>query len=75
MRAVRKTWLIDPALVSRARKICGARTEAETVTRALRDVLIRDEIDKAFHTYGSTLADIEDPFPAAARSRRTTRRR
>jgi hypothetical protein len=59
MPTVKKTWLIDPALVQRARKICGARTETETVTRALQEILVRDEIDKAFRRYGPVLADVE----------------
>ncbi|MGH9652756.1 MAG: hypothetical protein ACRD6B_04740, partial [Bryobacteraceae bacterium] len=63
MRAVKKTWLIDPALVRRAAKICGARTETETVTRALREIVVRDEIDKAFRKHGSVLAEIETVFP------------
>jgi len=67
MATVKKTWLIDPVLVQRARRICGARTETETVTQALRDILIRDEIDKAFRRHGPTLATIEELFPAAAR--------
>jgi hypothetical protein len=62
MVPVKKTWLIDPVLVQRARKICGARTETETVTRALREILVRDEIDKAFRRHGPILADIEDLF-------------
>jgi hypothetical protein len=62
MAPVKKTWLIDPVLVQRARKICGARTETETVTRALREILVRDEIDKAFRRHGPILADIEDFF-------------
>ena len=69
MRAVKKTWLIDPLLVRRARKICGARTETETVTQALRDILLRDEIDKAFRRHGSSLANIEELFPDARRQR------
>ncbi len=67
MRAVKKTWLIDPVLVRRAKKICGARTETETVTQALRDILLHDEIDKAFRRHGSSLANIEELFPAARR--------
>jgi len=55
-----ETWLIDPVLVKRARKIRGARTETETVTRALREMLIRDEIDKAFRRYGPELVDIDE---------------
>ena len=67
MPAVKKTWLIDPGLVQRARKICGARTETETVTQALREIVIRDEIDKAFRRNGPVLADIEALFPAPRR--------
>lgn len=63
MRAVKKTWLIDPALVRRATKICGARTETETVTRALTEIVVRDEIDRAFRKHGSVLAGIETVFP------------
>ena len=59
MKAVRKTWLIDPELVRKARKVCGARTETETVTRALREILVRDEIDRAFRRHGPTLAGLE----------------
>ena len=70
MPSVKKTWLIDPVLVRRARKICGARTETETVTRALREILIRHEIDKAFRRHGPALADIEVLFSAAAPPRR-----
>lgn len=69
MPTVKKTWLIDPVLVTRARKICGARTETETVTQALRDILVRDEIDKAFRRHGPALATIEELFPAAGRRR------
>ena len=61
--SVKKTWLIDPALVQRARKICGARTETETVTRALQAIVIHDEIDKAFQRHREALADLEAVFP------------
>jgi hypothetical protein len=63
MTPVWKTWLIDPPLVRRARKILGARTEAETVTMALREIAERDEIDRAFCKYGPVLAGIENVFP------------
>ena len=63
MAVVKKTWLIDPVLVRRARKICGARTETETVMRALREIILRDAIDKAFERHGPALAGIEDVFP------------
>ena len=69
MPAVKKTWLIDPDLVRRARKICGARTETETVTRALEEIVVRDEIDKAFRIHGPVLAGIENVFPDRTRRR------
>ena len=70
MASVKKTWLIDPVLVRRARRICGARTETETVTRALREMIVRDEIEKAFRKYGPELAEIEIVFPDRSLSRR-----
>jgi Bacterial antitoxin of type II TA system, VapB len=70
MASVKKTWLIDPVLVQRARRICGARTETETVTRALREIIIRDEIEKAFRKYGPELAETEIVFPDRSLSRR-----
>jgi hypothetical protein len=56
----------------RARKICGARTQ--TVTQAVRKIVVRDEIDKAFHRHGPVLADIEELFPAGRRHRKMRRR-
>ena len=67
MAKVRKTWLIDQALVEKARKICGTRTETEAVTRALEEIVARDEIDKAFRLYSSDLADLEIVFPDSAK--------
>ena len=63
MRPVKKTWLIDPELVQRAKKLSGARTETETVTRALQEIVIRDEIETAFRRHGPGLAKIETVFP------------
>ncbi len=74
MPSVKKTWLIDPVLVRRARKVCGARTETETVTQALREILIRDEIDKAFRKHGPALADLEALFPVAPPGRAASRK-
>jgi len=70
MASVKKTWQIDPTLVRRARRISGARTETETVTRALREMIVRAEIEKAFRKYGPELADIESVFPDRSLSRR-----
>lgn len=63
MRPVKKTWLIDPDLVKQAQRISGCRTETETVTTALRDVVIRAEIDRAFEQHGPALADLVEVFP------------
>lgn len=63
MPTVKKTWLIDPVLVRQAQKLCGARTETETVTRALKEILIRDQINKAFLRHAPVLAEIEKVFP------------
>ncbi len=63
MATVKKTWLIDADLIRDARRISGARTETETVTRALRDILIRDEIDRAFERNSAILAELEVVFP------------
>lgn len=62
MKTVKKTWLIEPDLVRKARRICGARTETETVTLALREIVVRHEIDRAFRRHGPTLADLEMVF-------------
>ena len=70
MDAVKKTWLIDPDLVREAQKISGARTETETVTRALREIVVRHEIDKAFRRHSATLAGLEAIFPDPARVRK-----
>ena len=63
MATVKKTWLIDPVLFRKARKICGAGNETETVTRALQEIPVRDEVAKAFRTHGRVLSGIEEVFP------------
>jgi Arc/MetJ family transcription regulator len=70
MSTVKKTWLIDPDLVRRAQRICGLRTETETVTKALREIVVRDEIDKAFRKHGPELSGIEIVFPNSRPRRR-----
>ena len=62
MPAVKKTWLIDPELVRRAQKLSGARTETETVTRALQEIVVRHEIEMAFRRHGPGLAKLENIF-------------
>jgi Arc/MetJ family transcription regulator len=70
MDAVKKTWLIDPELIRQAQKISGARTETETVTRALREIVVRDEIDKAFRRHSPALAHLEAIFPDPVQRRK-----
>ena len=70
MAVVKKTWLIDPTLVRKAQKIRGTRTETETVSRALKEILIRDEMDKAFRRHAPVLAEIEQVFPDPPQKRR-----
>lgn len=69
MARVKKTWLIDQALVSRAKRICGASTETEAVTRALEEMVGRDEIARAFRRHHAVLAEIEVVFPDPVRRR------
>ena len=38
----RKHFRLDPAKIERARKIIGARTQTETIERALDQVIARD---------------------------------
>ena len=70
MATVKKTWLIDADLVRRAQKACGARTETETVTRALNELLVSDEIERTFRRVAPILAGIEEVFPDSMRRRR-----
>jgi len=63
MPAVKKTWLIDPELVRRAKMLSGARTETETVTKALQEIVIRDQIETVFRRHGPGLAKLETFFP------------
>jgi hypothetical protein len=71
MATVKKTWLIDPELVRHARRISGSRTETETVTRALQEMVVRDQIDKAFKRNSAVLADLEVVFPDPPPRRRS----
>jgi hypothetical protein len=71
MATVKRTGLIDPELVRQAKRVTGARTGTETVMLALRDVIVRDEIDKAFKGNSAVLADLEVVFPDPPPNRRS----
>jgi len=45
----RKTYLLSEDLIKRAQDILGARTETETVTRALEYIAFEKEVLKALH--------------------------
>jgi hypothetical protein len=70
MAKVKKTWLLDGGLVKRAQLVCGARTETEMVTRALEDIVFRDEVERAIRRHGPALADWEPVFAKRAGARR-----
>jgi RNase P protein component len=58
----KKTWLIDQTLVDRVRRIYGARTETEAVSRALEDAVVRNRIKRAFRVSAGKIPHIEKVF-------------
>ncbi len=63
MGAVRKkTWLLDQNLIHKVRRIYGTRTETEAVTRALQEVVFKDELKKALHATAGRIPRIEKVF-------------
>lgn len=47
--AKKKTYNLDEALITRARKVLDARTDTETILRALRKVVDDAEIEAALN--------------------------
>jgi hypothetical protein len=62
MESMKKILMIDPVRVGNAKATYGPRSEEETVAAAVREVLIRDQIDKAFRRHGKVLAGIDEVF-------------
>jgi Arc/MetJ family transcription regulator len=58
----KKTWLLDQLLVDRVRRIYRTKTETEAVTRALQDVVVREQIKKAFRLSAGRIPRIERVF-------------
>ena len=59
---VRKQFLLDPELLKRARKALGAKTDTETVERALRSVAIDEELRSAHADFVNSGAEILDVY-------------
>ncbi len=67
----RKNMDMDVAKLDAVRAILGARTDTETVDRALDYVIFQGEVSAALaHLYG--LGGLDEPFPRAAKTRRTS---
>jgi RNase P protein component len=58
----KKTWLIDQTLVDRVRRVYGARTETEAVSRALEDAVVRNRIKRGFRVSAGKIPHIEKVF-------------
>jgi hypothetical protein len=58
---VKKTFRLNQALLDRARKALGARTETEAIEMALDDIVFGDELDRVLGKYGGRVA-IRRPF-------------
>jgi Arc/MetJ family transcription regulator len=58
----KKTWILDQSLITRVRKIYKTRTETEAVSKALRDVVVREKIRRAFQTTAGKSPGIEEVF-------------
>ena len=58
----KKTWLLEQSLIDRVRRIYRAKTETDAVTRALREVVVREKIKKAFRVSAGKIPRIEKLF-------------
>jgi Arc/MetJ family transcription regulator len=58
----KKTWLLDQNLVHKVRRIYGTRTETEAVTRALQEVVFREDLKKALESTAGKIPRIEKVF-------------
>jgi Arc/MetJ family transcription regulator len=58
----KKTWLLDQSLVHKVRRIYGTRTETEAVTRALQEVVFREDLKRALQSIAGKIPRIEKVF-------------
>jgi hypothetical protein len=61
-RKARKQFILDQSKIRKAKKILGARTETETVDRALDLIIANDELDRAHQGFATSGAVIRDVF-------------
>jgi hypothetical protein len=54
---VKKTYNLPPKLLSRAKRILGARTETQAVVRSLEEVVFMDAMEKAVRGSSKKLPD------------------
>ena len=53
--AVKKTYNLPPALVTKAKRILKARTETEAIIRSLEDVAFMDDVARAVRATGGRI--------------------
>jgi Arc/MetJ family transcription regulator len=58
----KKTWLLDQSLIHKVRRIYGTRTETEAVTRALQEVVFREDLKKALLITAGKIPRIQKVF-------------
>jgi len=56
---VKKTYNLPPALIARAKRILGTRTETETIVRALEELTKDDYITTAVKKTGGRIPDFK----------------
>jgi Arc/MetJ family transcription regulator len=61
-RKTRKQFVLDQRKIQKAKKILGAKTETETVDRALDVIIANDELDRAHQEFVSSGVTIRDAF-------------
>jgi hypothetical protein len=66
-RKARKQFILDQSKIRKAKKILGARTETETVDRALDLIIANDELDRAHQEFATSGVVIRDVFGLATR--------
>jgi hypothetical protein len=59
---VRKQFVLDPDLLRRARDYFGAKTDTETVERALQAAAINAELDQAHARFAESGVEIVDVY-------------
>jgi hypothetical protein len=54
---LKKTYNLPPKLLSRAKRILGARTETEAVVRSLQEVVFMDAVEKTVRALSAKLPE------------------